>query len=87
MKKLLASIAAAAALVLGLVTLPASPAAAASLQEVTGFGTNPTNLRMHLYVPDQRPANPAVNRAGVEGPELIVPPPAEAEPEAQQTLL
>jgi putative SOS response-associated peptidase YedK len=32
-----------------------------------------------------RPANPAVNRAGVEGPELIVPPPAE--PEAQQTLL
>jgi len=34
-----------------------------------------------------RPANPAVNRAGVEGPELIVPPPAEPEPEAQQTLL
>jgi putative SOS response-associated peptidase YedK len=32
-----------------------------------------------------RPANPAVNRAGVEGPELIEPPPAE--PEAQQTLL
>ena len=23
------------------------------------------------------PANPAVNRAGVEGPELLVPPPAE----------
>jgi putative SOS response-associated peptidase YedK len=33
-----------------------------------------------------RPANPAVNRAGVEGPELIEPPPP-AEPEAQQTLL
>ena len=33
-----------------------------------------------------RPANPAVNRAGVEGPELLEPPPP-AEPEAQQTLL
>jgi putative SOS response-associated peptidase YedK len=32
-----------------------------------------------------RPANPAVNRAGVEGPELIEPPPPE--PDAQQTLL
>ena len=32
-----------------------------------------------------RPANPAVNRAGVEGPELLDPPPQE--PAAQQTLL
>ena len=32
-----------------------------------------------------RPANPAVNRAGVEGPELIDPPPPE--PQAQQSLL
>ena len=32
-----------------------------------------------------RPANPAVNRAGVEGPELLDPPPPE--PAAQQTLL
>jgi len=32
-----------------------------------------------------RPANPAVNRAGVEGPELLDPPPPE--PSAQQTLL
>jgi poly(hydroxyalkanoate) depolymerase family esterase len=31
----------------------AHPAAAASLVEVTNFGTNPTNLRMHLYVPDR----------------------------------
>ena len=31
------------------------------------------------------PANPAVNRAGVEGPELIVPPPA-GEPAPQQQL-
>ena len=32
-----------------------------------------------------RPANPAVNRAGVEGPELIDPPPPQHE--AQQSLL
>jgi len=42
------------------VLLPAAPAAAATLQEVTGFGTNPTNLRMHLYVPDRVAARPAV---------------------------
>jgi len=42
------------------VLLPAAPAAAATLQEVTGFGPNPTNLRMHLYVPDRLPANPAL---------------------------
>ncbi len=32
-------------------------AEAASLREITGFGTNPTNLRMHLYVPDVLPNN------------------------------
>ncbi|MEO3814991.1 PHB depolymerase family esterase, partial [Sphaerisporangium sp. B11E5] len=36
------------------------PAAAATLTEVTNFGSNPGNLRMHIYVPDNRPANPAV---------------------------
>ncbi len=40
--------------------LPTSPAAAASLQEVTGFGTNPTGIRMYLYVLDNLPANPPV---------------------------
>jgi poly(hydroxyalkanoate) depolymerase family esterase len=30
---------------------------AASLREITGFGTNPSNLRMHLYVPDAVPNN------------------------------
>ncbi len=30
---------------------------AASLREITGFGTNPTSLRMHLYVPDAVPNN------------------------------
>ena len=57
-KSLLATFAAA---VIGLfVLIPASPAAAASLQEVTGFGTNPTGIRMFLYVPDQLAANPPV---------------------------
>ncbi|HVW26111.1 MAG TPA: PHB depolymerase family esterase [Polyangiaceae bacterium] len=37
----------------------ARPGAAASLQEVTGFGTNPSNTRMFLYVPDKvAPAPP-----------------------------
>ncbi|MFC7534343.1 PHB depolymerase family esterase [Actinoplanes sp. GCM10030250] len=58
-RTLLAGAAAAVAIAAGL-TLPAGPAAAASLQEVTGFGTNPTNLRMHLYVPDRLAAKPAL---------------------------
>ncbi len=33
-------------------------AQAASLVQVTGFGTNPTNLTMHLYVPDTLQARP-----------------------------
>ncbi len=38
----------------------ATPVSAATLTEITGFGTNPTNLRMHLYVPDSVAARPAV---------------------------
>ncbi len=38
----------------------APTASAASLVEVTDFGANPSNLRMHIYVPDQRPAKPAI---------------------------
>lgn len=34
-----------------------------------------------------RPANPAVNRAGVEGPELIEPPEHPPEPAQQQLSL
>ena len=49
----------AAARVAGAIAL-AAPASAATLTEITNFGTNPTNLRMHLYVPDNRPARPAV---------------------------
>jgi acetylxylan esterase len=31
----------------------AAPASAASLVQVTNFGTNPSNLQMHIYVPDR----------------------------------
>ncbi|WP_410811089.1 alpha/beta hydrolase family esterase [Micromonospora sp. 067-2] len=44
----------------GVVTL-AAPAQAASLTQVTGFGSNPGNLAMYAYRPDNLPANaPAV---------------------------
>ncbi|MGC5054767.1 PHB depolymerase family esterase [Micromonospora sp. DT48] len=46
-------------LTVGLVAL-SSPASAASLVEVTNFGNNPGGMRMHIYVPDNRPANPAI---------------------------
>ncbi|WBB82305.1 PHB depolymerase family esterase [Micromonospora sp. WMMD882] len=36
------------------------PAYAASLVEVTNFGDNPGGMRMYVYVPDARPANPAI---------------------------
>jgi poly(hydroxyalkanoate) depolymerase family esterase len=52
------SLAAAAAFVLAFVAAPS--ASAATLTEVTGFGTNPTNLRMHLYVPDRVQPRPGV---------------------------
>lgn len=45
-----------AALVLILLTAITPPAHAASITEVTGFGTNPGNLRMFRYVPDALPA-------------------------------
>ncbi|MFL6118398.1 PHB depolymerase family esterase [Actinophytocola sp.] len=44
----------------GLLVGQSAPASAASLVEITNFGTNPSGLRMHLYVPDGVPANPAV---------------------------
>ncbi len=40
--------------------LTAPPASAAQLTEVTNFGNNPSNLRMHLYVPDSVKPKPAV---------------------------
>jgi poly(hydroxyalkanoate) depolymerase family esterase len=38
----------------------AAPAAAATLSEVANFGDNPGGMRMHVYVPDVRPAQPAI---------------------------
>ncbi|MEV4315523.1 PHB depolymerase family esterase [Actinocrispum sp. NPDC049592] len=38
----------------------APQASAAALVEVTGFGNNPGGMRMHIYVPDSRPAKPAI---------------------------
>jgi poly(hydroxyalkanoate) depolymerase family esterase len=45
-------------IVAGLIT--ASPARPAALTEVTNFGANPTNLRMHLYVPGNVRARPPI---------------------------
>ncbi|WP_405622573.1 PHB depolymerase family esterase [Streptomyces sp. NBC_00076] len=51
-------------LVATVLTAPAATArpakAAAALTEVTDFGTNPSNLQMYLYVPDNVTAHPAV---------------------------
>ncbi|MFC7247808.1 PHB depolymerase family esterase [Catellatospora aurea] len=58
-RKLLLALA--ASLAVAGVTIPAvQPAFAASLVEVTNFGSNPGGMRMHVYVPDSRPANPAI---------------------------
>jgi poly(hydroxyalkanoate) depolymerase family esterase len=57
----LAAATAALALAVGaFVASTATPAAAASLVEVTNFGTNPSGLRMHLYVPNNVRSRPAV---------------------------
>ena len=37
--------------------MAASPAQAASLTQITNFGSNPTNLAFHLYVPDNIPTS------------------------------
>ncbi|WP_223297567.1 extracellular catalytic domain type 1 short-chain-length polyhydroxyalkanoate depolymerase [Catenulispora acidiphila] len=42
-------------------SLPAAPqAAAASLTQVTNFGTNPSNLAMYVYVPNNVKPNPSI---------------------------
>jgi endo-1,4-beta-xylanase len=38
----------------------AQPASAASLTRVTGFGSNPSNLNMYIYVPNKVAAKPAL---------------------------
>ncbi|MFD8012226.1 PHB depolymerase family esterase [Streptomyces sp. NPDC058955] len=47
-------------LALGLNLQAAPPAAAASLVQITNFGTNPTGLLMHLYVPDNVRSRPPI---------------------------
>jgi acetylxylan esterase len=42
-----------------LLPLP-SPLRAASLEEITNFGSNPSNLKMFLYVPDKVKTHPAI---------------------------
>jgi len=59
LKMLAAAFAAAALAVVAALTF-AQPASAATLTEVTGFGTNPSNLRMYLYVPDRVAARPGL---------------------------
>src|SRR3954453_23936197 len=44
----------------GLTLVALRPAYAATLSEVTNFGANPGGMRMHVYVPDSRPASPAI---------------------------
>ncbi len=56
----IARVAAVAAALAGLTLSGAGAAQAASLVEITGFGTNPTNLRMHVYAPDVRVSPPPV---------------------------
>jgi poly(hydroxyalkanoate) depolymerase family esterase len=50
----------AASFVAAATLLGARPAAAASLVEITGFGTNPSNLRMHVYAPDVLASPPPI---------------------------
>ncbi|WP_433044787.1 extracellular catalytic domain type 1 short-chain-length polyhydroxyalkanoate depolymerase [Dactylosporangium sp. CS-033363] len=59
MRRLLA-VAAGLALALAGVFVIAQPAQAATLTEVTNFGSNPSGLRMHLFVPDNVQAKPPI---------------------------
>lgn len=47
-------------LLLAATGIAAPPAAAASLVEVSDFGSNPGGMRMHVYLPDAHPARPAI---------------------------
>lgn len=60
MKRLMKSLLAILPIVAASVVLLASPASAASLTRVTGFGNNPSNLNMYIYVPNNVTAKPAV---------------------------
>ena len=62
MRRIFMAVATVLAIAVALLGRPAvaSPAAAATLVEVTNFRANPTNLRMYLYVPDRLAARPPV---------------------------
>jgi acetylxylan esterase len=59
-RSLLAVLLAAVLPLLAALLVTAPNATAASLTEVTSFGSNPSNLRMYVYVPNNAPAKPAV---------------------------
>src|SRR5947208_1357797 len=59
LRTMLASVTVAAAATFAAVVL-AHPAAAASLVQVTNFGSNPGGMEMYVYVPNTHPANPAI---------------------------
>lgn len=61
MAKGIAPAAAIAAWIVAAATLLGTkPASAASLVEISGFGQNPTNLRMHVYAPDTLVSPPPI---------------------------
>jgi poly(hydroxyalkanoate) depolymerase family esterase len=60
MAKGIARAAVAACLVAAATLLGVKPASAASLVEISGFGQNPTNLRMHVYAPDTLVSPPPI---------------------------
>ncbi|BFV60806.1 hypothetical protein KCMC57_up59100 [Kitasatospora sp. CMC57] len=60
LKSRLLGIVAAVGLAVGLSLQAAPQATAASLTQITNFGTNPTGLLMHLYVPANVRANPPI---------------------------
>jgi poly(hydroxyalkanoate) depolymerase family esterase len=59
MRRLFAIAAAVATALIGILVV-AEPAQAATLTEITGFGNNPSNLRMHIFVPDNVQAKPPI---------------------------
>jgi len=60
LKSRLLGLALAAGLVAGAGVQAAAPAAAASLTQISNFGSNPSNLLMYLYVPNNVKPNPPI---------------------------
>jgi acetylxylan esterase len=60
MKRALGAVVGMVAVIAAAVMTLATPASAASLAEITGFGTNPSSLRMYVYVPNSVAAHPAI---------------------------